>query len=73
VYGQEKVVLDTAVWLAAVKDETSLFPPGLGVSSIAHETIAALRGVGVLAEIIVTTEGLVVYPARLAQRDGDAT
>jgi hypothetical protein len=63
--GQEKVVMDTAVWLAAVKDETGLFPPGLGASSIAHETIAALRGIGVLDEIAVTKEGLAVYPAEL--------
>ena len=63
IYGKEDSGADTAVWLAAVKDETGLFPPGLGASSIAHETIAALREIGLLDEIVVTKEGLVVYTA----------
>jgi hypothetical protein len=63
IYGKEDGSSDTAVWLAAAKDETGLFPPALGASSMAHETIAALRGIGVLDEIVVTKEGLVVYPA----------
>jgi hypothetical protein len=63
IYGNEDGSSDTAVWLAAAKDDTGLFPPALGASSIALETIAALRGIGVLDEIVVTKEGLVVYPA----------
>jgi hypothetical protein len=77
IYGKEDGSSDTAVWLAAVKEETGLFPPGPGASSIAHETIAALREIGVLDEIIVTKEGLVVYPAELTQilagREADNT
>jgi hypothetical protein len=65
IYGKEDGGSDTAVWLAAVKDETGLFPPGLGASSIAHETIAALREIGLLNEIVQTKEGLVVYPVRM--------
>jgi hypothetical protein len=37
----------------------------MGQPSIAHETIEALREIGVLDDIIATKEGLVVYPAAL--------
>jgi hypothetical protein len=64
VYGQEDTGRnDTAVWLGAEKGEKTAVP-GTAVS-VAHETIQALRAVGVLDELVVTTEGLVVYPAGL--------
>ena len=37
--------------------------PGFEQFSIAHETIEALREIGLLDEIIVTKEEVVVYPA----------
>jgi hypothetical protein len=72
VYGKEDGGSDTAVWLAGSKAETSQSQLGIGQSSIAHETIEALRGIGLLDDIIATREGLVVYPSDLDQsiRDG---
>jgi hypothetical protein len=64
VYGQEKVVMDTAVWLGAA-DERQL-PPWLTGVSPAQATMAALRGAGLLDEVIQTKEGLVVYPVTMA-------
>jgi hypothetical protein len=46
------------VWLAGSKEAT-------GQSSIAHETLVALREIGLLADILVTNEGLVVYPSEM--------
>jgi hypothetical protein len=40
--------------------------PGTG-----HLTIEALRGIGLLDDIIMTKEGLVVYPAGLDAEDGN--
>lgn len=57
--------MDTAVWLSGHKEETNQPQPGTRQSSVAHEMIEALRQIGVLDEIIVTKEGLVVYPAEL--------
>ena len=65
VYSKDEGGADTAVWLAADKDETEPSRPGIGQSSIAHETIVALREIGLLDDIIVTKEGLVVYPSEL--------
>ena len=65
VYGKEGGGADTAVWLAGSKDKTDESQLGIGQSSIAHETIEALRKIGLLDDIIVTKEGLVVYPAEL--------
>lgn len=62
VYGKEDGGADTAVWLAEGKDNRSQGQPGIGQSSIAHQTIEALRKIGLLDDIIVTKEGLVVYP-----------
>jgi hypothetical protein len=56
VYGKEDGGADTAVWLAAGKGA-----PGSG--AVAHLTIEALRELGILDDIIVTKEGLVVYPS----------
>jgi hypothetical protein len=60
VYGQEKVVKDTAVWLGAANEEP--LPPWLAGVSSARATMAALREAGLLAEVIHPKEGLVIYP-----------
>jgi hypothetical protein len=65
VYGKEDGGSDTAVWLAKSTEETKPPQPGMGQSSIAHETIEALRQIGLLDDIIVTKEGLVVYPSEI--------
>ena len=62
VYGKEDGRSDTAVWLGESKDEADQSLPGIEQSSIAHETIEALREIGLLDDIIVTKEGLVAYP-----------
>jgi hypothetical protein len=59
VYGKEDGGADTAVWLAGSKG----YQPQLQ-TSIAHQTIEALREAGLLDDIIVTKEGLVFYPAQ---------
>jgi hypothetical protein len=56
---------DTAVWLAGSKEKTGQSLPGIGPSSIAHETIGGLQEIGFLDDIIATKEGLVVYPLKL--------
>lgn len=56
VYGKEDGGADTAVWLAGSKEEADQPLPGIGPSSIAHETIGALRELGVLDDILVTKE-----------------
>ena len=75
VYGKEgEAGADTAVWLDVVREEAlsvggnGLFPWLVGLSP-ARETMAALRQVGVLDEVVETTEGLVVYPAGLEAQD----
>ena len=40
------------IWLAGSKEEVGQSLPDLGQSSIAHETIEALRKIGLLDEII---------------------
>jgi hypothetical protein len=66
--GQTAVGSDIAAWLDAF-DEGDLLQqnwrPWLTGLSPARETMAALRQVGVLAEVIETKEGLVVWPAGL--------
>lgn len=65
VYGKEDGGADTAVWLGEGK-ETANQKNGHWLSnSIAHETIEALRGTGLLDDIIVSKEGLIVYPTEL--------
>jgi hypothetical protein len=54
VYSNETGGADTAAWLGKTKGETK-------TDSIAHQTIEALRAIGMLDEILVTKEGLVVY------------
>ncbi|MFQ5420689.1 MAG: hypothetical protein ACE5EY_10060, partial [Anaerolineae bacterium] len=56
---------DTAVWLAGNKEEVSHSQVGIGLSSMAHETIEVLREVGLLDDIIPTKEGLIVYPTEM--------
>jgi hypothetical protein len=65
VHGKDDGGVDTAVWLGESRQETDQSQSGLGQSSVAHETIKALRAMGVLDDIITTKEGLVVYPAAL--------
>lgn len=62
VYGKDEGGADTAVWLAESKGETSQIESAIGQSSIAHETIEALRYIGLLDDIVLTKEGLIVYP-----------
>lgn len=57
VYGKEDGGSDTAVWLAGSKEEAGLSRPSMGNSSIVHETIVALRQIGLLDDIINTKEG----------------
>jgi hypothetical protein len=71
VYGKEGGGADTAVWLSGRKEETNQPQPGIGQSSVAHETIEALRQIGVLDDVIDTKEGLVVYPAEMLREAGD--
>jgi hypothetical protein len=65
VYGKEDGGADTAVWLAGGKEP-------LGIDSLAHRTIVGLRGIGVLDDIIVTKEGLVVHPSQFAPEKFDS-
>ena len=65
VYGKEDGGMDTAVWLAQSKEGASQSQPGVGQFPIAHETIEALREIGLLDDIILTREGLVIYSAEL--------
>jgi len=57
VYGKEDGGADTAVWLGESNDGQAQLQ-----TSIAHQTIEALRETGLLDDILVTKEGLVVYP-----------
>jgi hypothetical protein len=66
VYGKEKGGSDTAVWLAGDMGQPEQLQPGTG-----HLTIEALRGIGLLDDIIMTKEGLVVYPTGLDAEDGN--
>ncbi|MCL4267274.1 MAG: hypothetical protein KJ069_29115 [Anaerolineae bacterium] len=61
VYGKVDGGVDTAVWLAGDKNEY-----GQLQTSIAHQTIEALREAGLLDDLIMTKEGLIVYPSPLA-------
>jgi hypothetical protein len=66
VYGNERGGSDTAVWLAGRrKGETGQYQPSWTQSSIAHETIEALREINFLDDIIITKEGVVVYSQEL--------
>lgn len=56
VYGKEDGGVDTAVWLGESKEDLIEIP-----TSIAHQTIEALREAKLLDEMIMTKEGLVVY------------
>jgi hypothetical protein len=67
VYGEEKVVMDTAVWLGAADEEQ--LPPWLTGVSPAQVTMAALREVGMLDEVIQTKEGLVIYPGEMSTEE----
>ncbi len=72
VYGKEDGGMDTAVWLSAGKEEGDETRPGIGELSIAHHTIETLREIGLLDDIVVTKEGVVIYPAGTSAvvRDG---
>ena len=57
VYQQEERGSDAAAWLGGERDEAGKRQVG-----IAGATVAALRDMGLLAEIVPTKEGLVAYP-----------
>jgi hypothetical protein len=61
VYGKEDGGSDTAVWVAGNRGKGDQSQPQ---TSIAQQTIEALRQAGLLDDIIETKEGLVVYPAQ---------
>lgn len=63
VYGKEGGGADTAVWLAGDRGKDDQSQPQ---TSIAHQTIEALREAGLLDDLIMTKEGLIVYPSPLA-------
>jgi hypothetical protein len=65
VYEKEDGGSDAAVWMARSKENQKQAQVGVGESSIAHLTIEALRHGGFLDDLIVTREGLVVYPVEL--------
>ena len=62
VYQQEERGSDAAAWLGGERDEA-----GKRQAGIAGVTVAALRGVGLLDEIIETKEGLVIYPKPITE------
>lgn len=64
VYGKEDGGADTAVWLAGGKDNLGQGQPGIGQFLIAHQTIESLREAGLLDDIMMTSAGLIVYPAK---------
>jgi len=67
--------MDTAVWLGECKGEKGkklLFRhdsmqalAGSGQMSVGHHLIEALRGIGVLDELVETSERLIVYPKKM--------
>ena len=66
--GKTAVGSDIAAWLDAFSEEALPqlgWRPWLTGLSPARETMAALRQVGVLDELVETKAGLVVYPAGL--------
>ena len=63
--GKEDGGADTAVWLAESKKEADQTQPGIGQSSIAHETIEALREIDLLDDVVQTKEGLIIYPPQM--------
>lgn len=65
VYSRGKPGSDAAVWLTGSRDHTGQSWIGSKQSSIAHETIVALREAGLLDDIIPTKEGLAVYPKQM--------
>lgn len=62
VYGKEDGGADTAVWLAEGKVNLTQLQ-----ISIAHQTIGALRQIGLLDDILVTKEGFVVYSVEMGK------
>jgi hypothetical protein len=58
--GKEDGGMDTAVWLAGEIGTAEKL-------SVAHQTVEALRKLGILDELIMTREGLVVYPTLMDQ------
>jgi hypothetical protein len=75
VYGEERVVMDAAVWLGAANEEP--LPPlrlhsgqaWLAGVSPARATMAAMREAGLLDEVFQTKEGLVIYPGRMSPEE----
>jgi len=70
VYGKDEGGSDTAVWLGVSKEGelqhgSVLALAGIGLHSVGHYTVEALRRIGVLDELVETSEGLVVYPKEM--------
>ncbi|WP_420640466.1 hypothetical protein [Candidatus Leptofilum sp.] len=63
VYGKEDGGMDTAVWLADSKRELEEVQP-----SLARQTIQTLRKIKLLDDIVVTKEGLVIFPAEMRNK-----
>lgn len=63
VYRKEDGGMDTAVWLTSVDSESSDV-------SLSTQTIQTLRSLGTLDELIVTKNGLIVYPQGLDAEGG---
>jgi hypothetical protein len=68
VYEKDGGGSDTAVWLGESNKESGQLRPDIGRTSIGRETIRELRDLGLLDDIIVTKEGLVVYPTELDRK-----
>ncbi len=58
-YGKVQKGADTAVWLGMPENDAE-------TGALGHQTIEALRSIRVLDDILVTKEGIVVYPADLS-------
>lgn len=67
-YDKEDGGADTAVWLAGSKEETGHSQPDIEPSLIAHESIEALREIGLLDDIIAIKERWMVYPSEMDAR-----
>jgi hypothetical protein len=65
VYRKDGSGSDTVVWLSDSKGNQGQTHVDAGQSSIAHLTVEALRHRGLLDDLIVSKEGLVVYPVEL--------
>ncbi|MCK5921449.1 MAG: hypothetical protein KAG66_10950 [Methylococcales bacterium] len=61
VYGGKMPASDAVVWLGEDKQMPEQYV------SIAHRTIQALREIGILDDLVMTTEGIILYPSSLRE------